>query len=273
MMRRAGAWVVVALLVGFTVVLVGWRLHGGRWVRVETPSMGTTAPVGSLLWVEPVDFATLRKGDLITFTPPDRGATTYTHLVRAVNDDGTVSTQGRITAPDPWRIDRAHVVGKVVLVWPGVGWLVLAAPILVIGGLLVALTASRLRDADLRLPVAVVGGSVVLVVALVVHRPLTRAEQMSFVPVGNGARATYVSTGLLPVRVRAAGGAQVVLHDGEVGAVTTTGETGVPVADGTRHRYAVRVDPALPLSWWFVLVGACFLPALVRAVRRRPTSV
>lgn len=263
-LRRIAAWGGVAVLLAVTVVLVGWRLHGGRWVRVETASMGTEAPVGTLLWVAPADFETLEPGDLVTFHPPGDRSVTYSHLVESVHDDGTFSTQGRISAPDPWRITRDDLVGKVVLRWPGVGWLVLAAPVLLSGGLLVVLVVLRIRTRELKLPVAVVGGSLVLVIALVVYRPLTRAEQLSFVPVDDGARATYVSTGLLPLRLTAPGADPVTLRDGEVGSVHTPGRER---ADGG-SRFAVSLHPDIPLGWWAALVAACFLPALARPAAR-----
>src|SRR5690348_5650315 len=111
MSRRMLAWAGVLVLVTITVALVGWRVHGGRWVRVETPSMGTEAPVGTLLWVAPVDPSTLRSGDLITFRAPRNGAI-YSHLVETVHADGTLSTRGRISAVDPWRLPPEAVVGK-----------------------------------------------------------------------------------------------------------------------------------------------------------------
>jgi len=261
MIRRLGrpaAWTGVGLLVVACVVLVGWKVSGGRWVRVETASMGTQAPVGSLLWVEPVAFDSLRPGDLVTFRDPVHGAT-YSHLVRTVHPDGTLTTQGRISAPDPWRLSAHDVVGKAVMVWPGAGWLVLALPVLLLGGLLGWLVVRRLRDPDWRMPAALVGSAVVLAVALVAYRPLTRADQLSFVPVDGAARATYVSTGLVPLRLSAHGADPVLLHDGEVGTVTARAQDG---------RYAVSLQPQIPFGWWVALVALCFAPALRRAVRR-----
>lgn len=252
-------------MLAVTVVLVGWRVAGGSWVRVQTASMGTVAPVGTLLWIEPVPADSLRPGDLVTFRPPGAGDQTYSHEIRTVHPDGTFTTQGRITAPDPWRISADDVVGRAVLRMPGVGWLVLAAPVLVLGGLVVFLGARRLRDRELRLPVAVVGSAAVLVAALLVHQPLTRAERISFVPDGNGARATYVSTGLLPVELSAPGADPVVLADGEVGSVISRQGTAVP----TGEQFTVTVRPAVPTSWWAVLTACCFLPALTGALARR----
>lgn len=260
---RTVAWTGVAVLVVLVLALGGWRLHGGRWVRVETASMGTDAPVGTLLWVAPARFESLRPGDLITFRPPG-AASTYSHLVRSVNADGTVSTQGRITAPDPWRIRPENLVGKVVWRWSGVGWLLVAAPVLALGGLLVTMICWRVRDRDLRLPVALVGGACVVALALVVYRPLTRADQLAFVPSAGGARATYVSTGLLPVRVAAAGGNDVVLHDGEVGSVLAPSSV-----HAGKTRYRVAVGPHLPAGWQAALASACFLPAVVSGRQRR----
>lgn len=264
-MRRAAAWAGVLLLVVLVGVLAGWRISGGTWVRVETASMGTRAPVGTLLWIKPVDFDSLRPGDLITFTPPGAHGVTYSHEVRSINPDGTISTQGRITAPDPWRIRSQDVVGKAVVRWPGVGWLVLAAPVLVLGAGLVVVVVSRLRNADARVPVAVVGASLVIVTALVVYRPLTRAERVSFVPDGAGARATYVSTGLLPVRLAAKGADPVVLADGEVGSVLAEHPTGVAAG----RQFTVSVRPAVPFAWWFALVAGCFVPGTVATLRTR----
>ncbi|MBO9521276.1 MAG: hypothetical protein J7518_07040 [Nocardioidaceae bacterium] len=254
-MRTKVAWAGVTLLVLLCVVLAGWRLSGGRWVRVETASMGTQAPVGTLLWVKPVAFDSLRPGDLVTFRA--HGAR-YTHLVKTVHADGTLTTQGRISAPDPWRVGRGDVIGKVVLVWPGAGWVVLAAPVLLGGWLLVWLLVRRLRDPDWRMPAAVVGSAAVLALALVAYRPLTRADQLSFVSEHGAARATYVSTGLVPLRLSATGADPVRLRDGEVGSVLARERDG---------RYAVAVRPDIPFGWWAGLVAVCFLPVIGRLVR------
>ena len=249
-----------------TAVLLAWYAQGGRWVRVETPSMGTDAPVGTLLWVKPTPFEDLRAGDLITFHPPDRqDGPTYSHLVAEVHADGTISTRGRITDTDPWRIGPDDVVGRVALRWYGVGWLVLAAPVLGAGALLVTVVVRRLRERESRVAVAVLGTAVVLATAIGVYQPLTRAEQLAFTSADGGARATYVSTGLLPLRLTEPGGESVVLRNGEVGSVLATG----PRSIGQGRRFEVSLRPEIPWAWWAVLVGACFVPALTTVRPRR----
>ncbi|KRC48997.1 MULTISPECIES: S26 family signal peptidase [unclassified Nocardioides] len=248
-------WLLLAAVVVAVTAAGAWRLGGGRWERVETASMGTAAPVNSLLWVEPTDFDALQVGDFITFHPPGDSSVSYSHRVAAVHGDGTVETQGDITARDPWRVTEGDLVGAVVWTWPGAGWLVVAAPVLLLGGLLLAAAVAMIRRRDWRLPVAIVGGALLLSVAIVVHRPLVRAQELGFGEVAGGARATYVSTGLAPVRLEAHRGPHVDLHDGEVGSVLITHKD----ADG---RYGISMHPRIPFWWWVVLVAVCFLPAL-----------
>lgn len=253
-LRMAASLALVAGLLGFVAFLGYWVITGGRWYIVQTPSMGTSAPVGTLLWVEPTDFADLHVGDLITFHPPNSSAT-YSHRVYAINVDGTISTKGQITAPDPWHLTASNVVGKVSMRWWGMGWLVRAAPYLIIGGLVLWLVLRRYTPRKWRLPGAVVGAALLLSLCIVILRPLTRADQLAINPDGRGVQATYVSTGLLPLRLEATGGAHVDLRDGQVGVVRSTH------ADA-RGRYPITLRPHIPWWWWIVLVLACFVPGL-----------
>lgn len=262
---RFASWALLATLVGFLVFCLAWRLDGGRWERVETPSMGTVAPVGTLLWTKPADFDRLRPGDFITFHPPGSTGQTYSHRVLARHPDGTITTKGVIPAPDPWRLHAEDVVGQVRMRWWGVGWLAAAAPLLLVGALVIAAVRTGLSR-RLRLPATVLMGAVLLSGALVWYRPLVDAEQLAFVAsASGGADATYVGTGLLPIRLQAHHGGHVDLRAGEVGTVH------VPRADGDR-RLRVDLHPAIPAWWWAALVLACFLPALYSLVVGLPPA-
>jgi hypothetical protein len=258
---RLGRWASVAVVLGFLALCVGWRVDGGRWERVETPSMGTVAPVGTLLWVKPVDFDSLRPGDFISFHPP--GSTeTYSHEVLARESDGRITTKGVLSSPDPWHLTADDVVGSVRMRWRGVGWLVAATPMLLVGGLLVVALV-RVARSRWKVPVALVLGAVALSVAISWYRPLVNAEQLSFAPAaGGGADASYVGTGLLPMRLTAHDGPSVVMRSGEVGSVH------VSKVDG-RGKLRVTLAPAIPWWWWAVLVASCFVPAVAST---RPTS-
>ncbi len=263
-------WAALAVVASFLAFALVWRVQGGRWERVETPSMGTVAPVGTLLWIKPVSFDTLKVGDFITFHPPGQAGITYSHRVYKILPDHTVETKGVIPAPDPWRLTADDVVGKVQMRWWGIGRVVQAAPVLIIGGLLVAAVLWLLRvtgSGAWRLPVGVLLASIVLTVAIVVYRPFTDAEQLSFAPVrGGGANATYVSTGLLPMRLQAHQGAHVVLKSGDVGTVHVSERD-------SENKLLVSLHPAVPFWFWIVVVGSCLLPAVFGTIARDRSQV
>lgn len=257
--------------VALCALLVWWSAIGGTWLTVSTPSMGRYAPVGTLLWVKPVDIGDIRVGDVISFRRPTTGqgtgprvahaatmsSRTYTHRVAAVEADGTLQTKGDINAaPDPWRVRGRDLVGRVTGRWWGVGWLVKALPLLLLGGLAWwALTAVLASDRS-RAPLRVLGTAALVAVAIHLYDPLFGATQLSFVPLGEpGARATYVGTGLLPVELRADDVAPVRVRTGHRQSILATHESD----DG---RFEVQVAPTIPWPTWVVVAAAGLAPAV-----------
>jgi hypothetical protein len=247
----------LALVLGALAYSLVFRLGGGHWERVETPSMGTTAPVGTLLWVEPADTDDLAVGDVVSFHKPgSTEGTVYSHRIAEVHDDGTFGTAGDLSGPDAWVVQPTDVVGRVVHIWPGAGWLVLAAPVLVLGGLVTGTLVLLVRRTA-RLPLALIGASVTLAAVLVVYEPLAGAELLG-VDQGDGqATASYVSTGLLPIRVTAPGGSTTDITPGEAGSVTMHATGGTLKVDVHSH---------VPTWFWVLLVSVCFSPAVGSAV-------
>lgn len=264
---RVTRWVAMALIASFVTFAAAWRIEGGRWVRVETPSMGTVAPVGTMLWIKPVAFNQLKVGDFITFHPPGDRQRTYSHRVYKIDADHTIETKGVIPAPDPWRLTATDIVGKVHMRWWGFGWVVVAAPILLIGALVAAFLVSRMRR-RWKLPVGLVLASLVLTVAISVYRPFVNAEQIAFAPsASGGANATYVGTGLLPIRLQAHNGPHVVLKGGQIGSVHVT-------AQNNQRVLRVTLKPAIPWSFWVGLVLCCMIPGVYSlAVGFRPNPL
>lgn len=265
-LRIASAMAVVVAL-GFLAFCAAWRVDGGTWERVETPSMGTVAPVGTLLWVKPADFDSLRPGDFISFRPPGSTGPTYSHRVLAIEPNGRLTTKGVLSSPDPWHLTARDVVGSVRMRWWGIGWLAAAAPVL-LAGCFVALLVIRLGRPDWGVPTLIVAAAVTASLVIAWYRPLVNAEQLAFTPSPRGgADATHVGTGLLPIRLSAPGGTSVVMHAGQVGSVH------VGTAD-TNHRLRVTLAPDVPPWWWAALVAACLAPATVStliSLRRRVT--
>jgi signal peptidase I len=258
--RAVASALVLLAVAGLAVFSLYWFATGGRWLVVQTPSMGRSAPVGTLLWVEPAH--DLHVGDVVSFRPPG-SASTYTHRIHAIAADGAISTKGDGNpAADPWLLHRSDVTGVVAMRWWAVGWLIKAAPLLVLGGALLAVLVRRFTAIHWQVPAATLGIATLTTLSIWIYRPLVRAELVVFGHLGadqHAARATYVSTGLLPVRLTAAGSPPLVLNDGEFGSVVTR-------SVDAHGRFRADVAPHITWWMWVLLMTVCFLPALWSAI-------
>ncbi|RFA13148.1 hypothetical protein B7R22_14210 [Subtercola boreus] len=100
MLLIAAAILLAVLLLAALVFFI----TGGRWFVVQTPSMGETAPVGTLILTTPTN-GQVAVGDIITFRPPTSPGEVYTHGIIAISADGAISTRGDINgATDPWQL-------------------------------------------------------------------------------------------------------------------------------------------------------------------------
>jgi len=238
------------LALGLLVALAALHLAGSRTFVVRTASMGTAAPVGTLVVTSPVTVDALRVGDVVTFTPPGRGGTTFTHRVAALDADGVVTRGDASEADDPWRLVDADLVGRADVLLPGVGWLARALPWLVVGGValwaVTLLVPSRTHRSALR----IVGTAGVVAAVAAALRPFTAATVLATTSSGDGRGgvATVVST---------EHGSAVVLASGEVGALDLPAlTTDSPAGGGVLISIAPHLDPA----GWVVFALVCLLP-------------
>ena len=268
--RRTVTIVAASLLLVLIAAAATFAATGGHWFVVRTPSMGTAAPVGTLVLTRPTTVADLQVGDVVAFHPTDARQLTYTHRIVAITGDA-IQTRGDINgSTDPWKTTDTELVGKAVTIAPGVGYLARALPLLLVGGLLViGLTRWWLR-ADRRGPVRMLGFSALYIVATVIIRPFVGLRQLATTNGPGGADVTAVSTGLLPIRIEPLAGhgtaAPVHLSYGEVGTIHMTG-----APDDNRYALAAHLD--LPWTGWLVLAAVWVLPVLwvfVVGFRRSP---
>lgn len=266
---RVAQVVVAAAVLGLCTIGVWWWATGGKWSTVHNPSMGSAAPVGTLLWVKPTDISNINVGDIVTFRTPttiEQGAAartsepivipsqTITHRVVGRYADGTLQTKGDLDgAADPWHVDQQHLVGQVTGRWWAFGWLIKALPLLLLGGMVLwMLTGSpALRRA--RKPLRMIGAAALVTGAFYLYAPLFKATQTSLVPFGSGARVTYVGTGLMPVKLEAAGAPSVLVHYGEQRSIV------VPQRDQS-GQYRAKVVPRVPWETWPVVAGVLLMP-------------
>ncbi len=258
-------WVGASFITALVVAALVFHAQGGRWFIVETPSMGQTAPVGTLVLTTPVKVQELRVGDVITFRPPtDRGAV-YTHRIVAIDAEG-IATRGDINgADDGWRVHQADLIGETTTILPGMGWLVRGLPILGVGFAFVMFATRLIVNRGRRQSFRILGVSMLLSVTVYVLRPFVGLVVLTTNAVKGGVQAQVVSTGILPISVTAKGGTSVDLVAGQVGTLT------VPRSVGLGHYSLSSALHLTPLEW-VAFIAACSIPLLWTLIVGLPPS-
>jgi signal peptidase I len=233
-----------------------FHLQGGHWFIVKTPSMGTTAPVGTLVLTTPTTASALHVGDVIAFHPPTTPRETYTHRIIKIGATGLISTKGDINgATDPWQLTTANLVGKATVILPGLGWLIRGLPIALLGIVIVFLATARMRNITHKASYRIAGISLAVSIAAFFLKPFTGVVVETTSVEHGSPTATVVSTGLLPIRVTATHGTHTDLLTGQLGQVH------VPAS--VHHGfYALTTTLHLTMWEWVALIGACCIPLL-----------
>lgn len=259
---------VTAVVVAVFGAALAWHVTGGRWQIITTPSMGTAAPVGSVVLTRPTDTPVI--GDILTFTPPaPERARSVTHRMVAVEPGPTgtgLRTRGDINGGvDPWTLHAADLTGRVVLVLPGVGWLVRALPALIAGIVLLWWATRRWLPWFWTVPTRVLGLSILLAAVSLWLRPFVGTTTLGTSAAGGDAQITLVSTGVLPTRVTADTGGELDLVSGQTGLLITPRP---PQANGNVLTSGVH----MPWWMWVVMTAFWLLPMVygLVAARRHP---
>jgi hypothetical protein len=247
-------------------------LTGGRWFIMRTPSMGTAAPVGTLVVTRPVaKLSALRVGDVVTYRPPVPAAPYYTHRITAVTPAGVITRGDLNGAADPWTIGTGDLAGRAVLIVPGGGWVLIAACGLACSTASTWMLTRRPGRAQWRRVVRLASSLAVSVVLVARLKPLTGVTELASTVDGTGvARLSLVSTGLLPVRLTAAPG-----HGHTTPQVLTYGQHAMVTMTGLSPGDTYELDARLHLGWPGVLLAVAgwlaVTLAAVAAVNRGST--
>jgi signal peptidase I len=231
------------------VVLVFVGLFGGgyRFFVVQTPSMATTAPVGTLVGVRPE--ASYAIGDIISFERTDRS---YTHRIVAQTAQGWVTKGDLNGAPDPLPVTNSQIIGKVVFIGKYLGFLVDALPWILIGCAAVyAITLLPRVRPSWRWQIRLVGWSLVTSIVVLWQHPWVNMVMLGYVPDDTaGVDMHLVNTGIFPVKVLG-----TILRSGQDAVVNQT------MADAG-GRYSVTPQLALNLGWFLGLLFLCLAPVI-----------
>lgn len=126
--RRVGtvATVIVAIV---ALALVGLRIAGFRTFTVMSGSMEPDYPVGAMIYVKPVDYKSLKVGDVISFVA-NNDKTVVTHRIDEIAVDENDSEVWRFrtkgdanTTADAQLVHYKNVIGTPVTVIPYIGYL------------------------------------------------------------------------------------------------------------------------------------------------------
>ncbi|PZE88383.1 S26 family signal peptidase [Curtobacterium sp. MCBD17_008] len=261
------AWSVAVIAAVLLTAAMLFLTNGGRWFVVETPSMGEAAPVGTLVLDMPVQASSLRVGDIVSYSVAANPDVVYTHRIIEIDPDGGIRARGDVNgAADPWTLTQDDLVGAPVLLVPHLGWLFKAAPVLLVGTLLIWGLTSAFTDRVTRSSLRIAGGSLTVSYAAFLLKPFVNVTTISNSTSPGSVEATVVSSGIFPVRVDAVGGNAVHLVDGEVGRVTIT--------ELNRHgHYQLMSSIDLDPTGWALLVAACLVPLVLCLVVGRVQTV
>ncbi len=264
--RRWGITVATTVLVALVLLWAGWLGTGGRLFWVGSPSMGETAPVGSLVASKPVPATQpLHVGEIIVFYPRLGIPTDYVHRIYRVLPHGQYMTKGDLNpAPDPWFISRANIIGTPAVIIPAIGWIYKCATWFFFGTAILVALAMVLRRRG-RQWVLALGSAVMICVPLYWYRPFIGGFVYASGPVRPNSRqlmAKVVDTGILPVHFSPSHGTPVYAAPGQE--VVVTGY----VPKGHKN-LMVSITAALPWWGWALVVLGCLTPLLLVEIDHR----
>lgn len=118
---------VTLVFIGVITYLFSNQTKGFRAFIVISSSMEPQLPTGSLLLTQYTKPSNLQKGDIITFLPPITKRELVTHRITKVTKSTSLSTfktkGDNNKQEDKWILAGGAIIGKVVLVVPGIGYL------------------------------------------------------------------------------------------------------------------------------------------------------
>lgn len=120
--------VITAVVAIVAVGLVGMRIAGFRTFTVMSGSMEPEYPVGSMLYVQPVDYQSLQVGDVISYVANDEKTVVTHRIVEIEVDEKDASvlrfrTKGDAnTAADAKLVHYKNVLGTPMITIPYIGY-------------------------------------------------------------------------------------------------------------------------------------------------------
>jgi hypothetical protein len=247
------------LLLAAGVAILGagaFYLTGGKSFTIQTPSMSEYAPVGTTVFSREVPFESIEVGDTIVFNPPASNSQ-YFHRVHSIDSSGGIHTKGDLNeSVDPWVLHAEDIHGSESFRIIGLGWLIKALPIFLIGGILLWTLTHYYTVPIWVLPTRVVGLSFMAALSAFIIKPFVRADVISQTVAEGVATTVFVPTGLLPIKATAQGGSADVSYPGNLGSVMTSDQ------DPSGY-FNVILTANLGFWGWVIQVAVWSIPTII----------
>lgn len=253
--------IIHTLLTVLSLIILGSALFAfGRGYRaffVSTPSMGMTAPVGTLIITQPTN--NYQNQDVIAFYQQEQ---VYTHRIVSQRDGGFVTKGDLNAADDAWTVGRQQIIGRAVVVAKHLGWLWKALPAFVLGMTIVWLISNfKKLNPYWRWPIRLVGLSIVVTVITIWLRPWLSFGVLSVTPrTDNAVDMRIVNTGIF--RIKANDTKLVSGQDGMI-KVSHLDEKG---------RFVLVPRPSLNLAEIIFAVLFCLMPLMIALLVEVPQA-
>ncbi|WP_156876566.1 signal peptidase I [Microbacterium luticocti] len=252
---RMPGWIGVAIVIAVVgLAVAALTAFGLRMLVITTASMGTTAPVGSLVVAQPQ--SEYHVGEVISFRAEER---VVTHRIVAADEAG-FTTKGDVNAaPDAWHVAPDAVIGAAAWIAPGLGRLLQAAPWLVLGIALTETLARLTGRGPGRHVIRLVGCALTVAIVSLWLRPWVGVALLSVQPAGDrGVLMHVVNTGLFPVRA-----GSVSLRSGQ--------DALVHVIDRLPSgAYGLAPVPDLSWAWRLGILVVCLVPLIIALLLPSP---
>jgi signal peptidase len=128
-LRRATYWLgtaIASVVLAAVLGTLGARLLGYQPYVMYGGSMGSTASLGSVAFIENVPTGSLKVGDVVVFQPPSSREPLMHRIIsiEEVNGQRVFGTKGDANqSPDPWNLTINGEGGRLVYVVPYIGYL------------------------------------------------------------------------------------------------------------------------------------------------------
>jgi hypothetical protein len=253
---QVACWLPAIVGVMLAAALGVWMIGGGHILVMQTPSMGTTAPTGSLVLTHELGHERLHRGMLIAFRVPETSEI-YMHRIARIGPGGGIRTRGDLNSGDDgWVLTRSAIVGVPAMIVPGLGWLLLAAPwalgVLAFGVVLAYFLPRSWRPLVRSISI---GGAIAL--PLYILRPFMRVTVIAAGHSHHAFFARLVNGGLFPLRVTLAS-TSVVIAPAHAGTISAR--------IGARASAQLSAHASIPPWGWLLIAAFVLLPLLPGAL-------